>query len=187
MKKLLFVLAAIFGLGLIFFGFFVGKYNQFVVFEENTKENWAEIDNQLKRRADLIPNLVETVKGYAKHEDEIFTKIAEARTKLLQSGSVKEKQAASSMFEGALGKLLAISENYPNLKADKSFIRLQDELAGTENRLAVARKRYNESVQLYNKYIRLFPNNFISGIYGFEKKDYFKISETDKQNPEVSF
>ena len=187
MKKLVFILAVIAGLGIIFFGFFAGKYNQFVAFEENTKVKWAEIDNQLKRRADLIPNLVETVKGYAKHEEEIFTQIAEARSKLLQADGVKDKQKATNLFEGALGKLLAISENYPNLKADKSFIRLQDELAGTENRLTVARKRYNEAVQIYNKYLRIFPNNMISSFFGFSPKEYFEIDQEEKKNPEVSF
>jgi len=187
MKKIIFILAVIIGFGIVFFGFFSGKYNQFVAFEENTKVKWAEIDNQLKRRADLIPNLVETVKGYAKHEKEVFTRIAEARSRLLQADGVKAKQEAANLFESSLGKLLAISENYPNLKADQSFIRLQDELAGTENRLAVARKRYNDAVQIYNKYLRIFPNNLVSNMFGFTPKEYFEISDNDKENPEVSF
>jgi len=166
---------------------YINTRNQFVVLEENINSNWAEIDNQLQRRSDLIPNIVATVKGYAAHENEVFSNIAEARAKLGGAGSVSEKAAANNQLEGALSRLLVVVENYPQLKADQSFIRLQDELAGTENRLTVARKRYNDGVNTFNARIRSFPASFIANQMGLEKKSYFEIKESAREVPKVSF
>ena len=166
---------------------YINTRNQLVYLDENINSAWAEIDNQLQRRSDLIPNIVATVKGYATHENEVFTNIANARSKLAGAASVAEKAAASNQLEGALARLLVIIENYPQLKADQSFIRLQDELAGTENRLTVARKRYNDGVNTFNTRIRFFPSNIVASHMGFERKPYFEIAETAKEAPKVSF
>jgi len=166
---------------------FINTRNQLVYLEENINATWAEIDNQLQRRNDLIPNLVATVKGYAAHENEIFTNIAEARAKLAGAGNVTEKAAASNQLESALSRLLVIIENYPQLKADQSFIRLQDELAGTENRLTVARKRYNDGVNTFNAKIRFFPASIVANQMGLERKPYFEIAESAREVPKVSF
>jgi LemA protein len=155
--------------------------------EESVSSNWAEIDNQLQRRNDLIPNLVTTVRGYAAHEHDIFTSIAEARARLAGAGSVAETAAASNQLEGALSRLLVIVENYPQLKADQNFIRLQDELAGTENRLAIARRRYNEGVREFNARIRFFPASYIANQMQLERKPYFEISEAAREVPVISF
>ncbi len=166
---------------------YINTRNQLVYLDENINSSWAEIDNQLQRRNDLIPNLVATVKGYAAHENEIFTNIAEARSKLAGAGNVTEKAAANNQLESALSRLLVVVENYPQLKADQNFIRLQDELAGTENRLAVARKRYNDGVNTFNARIRSFPASIIANQMGFEKKSYFEIAESAREVPKVSF
>ena len=166
---------------------YINTRNQLVYLDENINSSWAEIDNQLQRRSDLIPNIVATVKGYATHENEVFTNIAEARSKLAGAAGVTEKAAASNQLEGALARLLVIIENYPQLKADQGFIRLQDELAGTENRLTVARKRYNDGVNIFNTRIRSFPSNIVANQIGFERKPYFEISETSREAPKVSF
>jgi LemA protein len=142
--------------------------------DEAVSEAWSQIDTQLQRRADLIPNVVSTVKGYAAHEEGIFTAVADARSKLLAAKSPESKAAASGLLNGALGRLLAISENYPQLKADTNFVRLQDELAGTENRIAVARTRYNRSVKLFNAAIRKFPGSIFADGMGFEKAQYYE-------------
>jgi len=166
----------------------VGTYNGLIRRETVVDKNWSEIDNMLQRRADLIPNLVETVKGYAKHESEIFTRVAEARSQLLAARSVADKAQASSLLTGAVTKLLAVAENYPNLKADQSFIRLQDELAGTENRIAVARTRYNESAQVFNAKIRGFPGFLFAERMGLTQKPYFEVKdETARERPDVKF
>jgi LemA protein len=188
MKRILGVFSLIILGFILFFGMLIfTKYNVMVSLDEEVKAKWGEVDNQLKRRADLIPNLVNTVKGYAKHEKEIFSKIAEARSRLLNAGNIESKIKANNEISGLLGRLLMIAENYPNLKADKNFLALQDELAGTENRLAVARRRYNEAVKTYNKYIRFFPNNIIAKLFGFSKKPYFEIKSEDRKNPKVEF
>jgi LemA protein len=169
------------------FSWFVNTRNQLVVLEENTDAAWAEIDNQLQRRSDLIPNLVETVKGFASQEKEVFTNIANARAKLAGAGSVQETAEGYNELQGALSRLLVVVENYPALKSDQNFIRLQDELAGTENRLAVSRKRYNDSVRDFNRRIRMFPSSIIAGSLGLEKRDYFEIDESARSTPKVDF
>ncbi|MBI5416462.1 LemA family protein [Candidatus Poribacteria bacterium] len=171
--------------------FFVGGLNNVVTKDEAVKSAWAQVENQLKRRSDLIPNLVNTVKGYASHEEKIFTEIAEARSKL--SGSlnpntpIKDKIEAARNLEGALSRLLMVVENYPNLKADVNFTRLQDELAGTENRIATERRRYNEIVEEFNVYIRRIPGNIFAGIKGVKEAEYYKPEAKDMNVPEVKF
>lgn len=171
-------------------GFFIGTYNKLQVMDENVTASWSQVENQLKRRNDLIPNLVSTVKGYAKHENEIFTNIANARAKLsgaMNSNDVKAVQQSSNELNSALSRLLLVVENYPNLKADKAFTGLQDELAGTENRLAVARRDYNESVKTINTIIRTFPTSLVAAVSGIKSRDYFEITEQEKQTPKVEF
>jgi LemA protein len=165
----------------------VSKRNSFVTMEEDIKASYAQVENQLKRRADLIPNLVNTVKGYAKHEKEIFENIANARSRLLSAKSPEEVFGAANELNSALGRLLAIVENYPNLKADVTFIRLMDELAGTENRIAVERKRYNDAVMKFNKAVRVFPSSLVASIFGFTPHPYFEVPEKDKETPKVQF
>jgi len=173
---------------LIFGGSCVSKYNEIVGLRERIDGNWAQVENVLQRRNDLIPNLVNTVKGYASHEKEIFENVAQARARLAGATNVSEKMQANMLMQGALGRLLAIVENYPQLKADQTFIRLQDELAGAENRIAVERRNYNESVRAYNTFVKQFPNNFIAGIFGFHPEDvYFEAAEEAKEVPKVDF
>jgi LemA protein len=169
------------------FGKIVTGYNNVIAMDENIKGKWAQVENQLKRRYDLIPNLVETVKGYAKHEKELFENIAEARTKYFQSKDVNAKIKASNRLEGALSRLLLLQERYPVLKANESFLKLQDSLEGTENRIAVERKRYNESVQMLNTYIRTFFGRFYAMFAGVSKADYFEVPETEQAVPKVKF
>ncbi|HHY03590.1 MAG TPA: LemA family protein [Thermoanaerobacterales bacterium] len=164
-----------------------GSYNSLVSADEDVNNKWSQIDNQLQRRADLIPNLVETVKGYAAHEKSVFAEVTKAREKLIGASGVAQKAEASEELSGALSRLLAIAENYPDLKADANFRQLQDELAGTENRIAVARMDYNNAVQAYNSKIRKFPTVIIANMFGFEKKPYFKAEEGTRQAPEVNF
>lgn len=163
-------------------------YNRIVGLHEQIKTAWSEVENQLQRRSDLIPNLVNTVKGYAAHEKAIFTEIAEARSKLAGAKTIPEKISAATSLDSALSRLLAIAENYPNLKANESFNRLMDELAGTENRIAVSRMRYNESIRDYNITIRRIPGRMIAGLFGFkEQAVYFKAEEKAKEAPKVEF
>lgn len=165
----------------------VPKYNSLVTGEEKVEAAWAQVDNQLQRRFDLIPNLVNTVKGYASHEEEVFTAIANARTEYGNANTIGETADANNDLTSALSRLLVIVENYPELKANVQFTRLMDELAGTENRLAVARKDYNDTVQTFNGDVRRFPSNLIAGMFGFEKKDYFEIKEGVEESPSVDF
>jgi LemA protein len=170
---------------LIFSG--VGAYNNLVAQSENVETQLSQIDNQLQRRNDLIPNLVETVKGYAAHEKEIFTNVAEARAKLAGSSTVSDKAEASAELTSALNRLIAIAENYPQLKANQNFIQLSDELAGTENRIANARMGFNEAARDYNTTIRKFPTVILANMFGFDKYDYFEATEGAQNVPEVSF
>ncbi len=163
------------------------SYNRFVSQEEAIKQQWAEVENQLQRRNDLIPNLVETVKGYAAHEEGVFKEIADSRSKLLAAKSPEETIAAANQQTTALGRLLAIAENYPNLKANEQFNRLMDELAGTENRLAVARMRYNQRVQEYDTARRQFPANLTAKLFGFKESPYFQAPPEARQTPKVDF
>lgn len=171
-------------------GSFIGTYNSLQLMDENVNAKWAQVENQLKRRNDLIPNLVATVKGYAAHEKEVFTNIADARAKLggaMNKNDMKAIQQGNNELTGALSRLLLVVERYPELKADKQFLNLQDELAGTENRLSVARKDYNETVQSLNARIRTFPTSIIAGIIGIKAREYFEIDEAEKKAPEVKF
>src|SRR6202522_4123376 len=186
MKAVLGIVAVIVIIALIAGGMYVSAKNQMVTLNEQIKSNWAQVDVVLQRRADLIPNLVSTVKGFAAHEETVFGDIANARAALLGAKTPGEKIAANGQLDGALGRLLAISENYPQLKSNENFLRLQDELAGTENRIAVERKRYNDSIQEYNTYIGLFPNNIFAGWAGFKRNnDYFQAPEVSREVPKV--
>ncbi len=188
MKKLLLVVVVLGVVALIFGGMYVGRRNQMVVKSQAVTAEWAQVDVVLQRRADLIPNLVETVKGIAAQEQTVFGDIAKARSALLGAQTPADRIAANGQLEGALGRLLAIAENYPQLKSNENFLRLQDELAGTENRIAVERRRYNETVQDYNTYIGLFPNDIVAGWAGFKPNTaYFTASEASREAPKVQF
>lgn len=163
----------------------INGYNGLVAKSEEVQTALSQIDNQLQRRNDLIPNLVETVKKYAAHESEVFTQIAEARAKLAGATTVEGMAQADAEVANALSRLLAIAENYPELKSNENFIQLQDELAGTENRIAVARRDYNEIARDYNTTIRRFPTNIIASLLGFERAGYFEASEDARQAPDV--
>jgi LemA protein len=169
-------------------GMYVGSRNQMVTKNEAVKSAWAQVDVVLQRRADLIPNLVETVKGFAAQEQTVFHDIASARSALLGAKTPADKIAANGQLDGALGRLLLIVENYPQLKSNENFLRLQDELAGTENRIAVERKRYNDTLQDYNTFVGLFPNNIFAGWAGFQRNNaYFTASESSREAPKVQF
>ncbi len=175
-------------IALVVFGQYIGVRNTLVTKNESVKSAWSEVDVQMQRRADLIPNLVETVKAYAKQEQTVFGDIAKARSALLSAGSPSEKIAANNQLDGALGRLLAIVENYPQLKSNENFMRLQDELAGTENRISVARKRYNDTLQDYNTYVQQFPASVLAGWAGFKPNEaYFKAAEGSREVPKVNF
>ena len=169
-------------------GIYIGRRNEMVRKNEAIKAAWAQVDNQLQRRADLIPNLVETVKGFAAQEQTVFGEIAKARAALVGARTPADRIAANTQLDGALARLLVVVENYPQLKSNENFLRLQDELAGTENRIAVERKRYNDTLQDYNTYIGLFPNNLFAGWAGFKRnEDYFRAAEAARQAPKVAF
>jgi LemA protein len=188
MKIALIVLAVLLIIALMLGSSFIGRRNQMVVKREAVNAAWAQVDVVLQRRADLIPNLVETVKGFAAQEQTVFGDIAKARSALLGAHSPAEKIAANGQLDSALGRLLVVVENYPQLKSNENFLRLQDELAGTENRIAVERRRYNETVQDYNTFIALFPNSLVASMGGFARNDaYFKTEEGARQVPKVSF
>ena len=188
MKGLVAVVVVIVVLLLIVFGQYVGVRNTLVTKNEAVKAAWSQVDIVLQRRADLIPNLVETVKGYAQQEQTVFGDIAKARSALLSAGTPQQKIAANGQLDGALGRLLAIVENYPQLKSNENFLRLQDELAGTENRIAVERKRYNDTLQDYNTYVQQFPHNIFAGWAGFKPNEaYFTASEGSREVPKVNF
>jgi LemA protein len=188
MSKGLIVIIILVLIALFAFMQYVGVRNTLVTKNEAVKASWSQVDIVLQRRADLIPNLVETVKGYAQQEVTVFGDIAKARSALLSAGTPSAKIAANQQLDGALGRLLLIVENYPQLKSNENFLRLQDELAGTENRIAVERKRYNETLQDYNTYIQHFPNNIFAGWAGFKPNEaYFAASEGARVVPKVNF
>lgn len=197
-KTLLIVVAVIVVIGMGLYSFFGGNYNKIVVLDEGVKSQWGQVQNVYQRRLDLIPNLVATVKGYAVHESEVFTQIADARSKaggvmqvsdeiLNNPESFKKFQQAQSELSGALQRLLVVTENYPVLKADENFLALQDQLEGTENRIAVERKNYNDVVKSYNVFIKQFPQSIIANMNGFRAKEYFAADEAASKAPTVSF
>ncbi len=185
MKKIMIgiaVVVIIAGLGI------VGLYNNIVTLHETITAKWAQVESQLQRRFDLIPNLVNTVKGYAAHEKTVFEEVTKARSQWANAASVDEKVKAASSMDSALSRLMMVVENYPQLKADNTFLKLMDELSGTENRIAVERMRYNDAVRQYNVAVRMFPGNIIAGRFGFKvATEYFKSEERAKTAPEVKF
>ncbi len=188
MKAAILILVVLLILALVVGGAYVSRRNQMAIKREAVNAAWAQVDVVLQRRADLIPNLVETVKGYAVQEQTVFGAIAAARAALIGAKTPSDKIAANGQLDSALGRLLVIVENYPQLKSNENFMRLQDELAGTENRIAVERRRYNEVVQDYNTYIALFPNSLVASFAGFARNDaYFKTEEGARQAPKVNF
>lgn len=191
MKKTgLIILAIVVFIVITFISYFIGTYNKLQVLDEKVSANWAQVENQLKRRSDLIPNLVNTTKGYASHEKEVFSNIADARAKLggaVGKNDVKAVQKSANELNSALSRLLVTVENYPNLKADKTFIALQDELTGTENRLGVARRDYNESVKEINALVRTFPTSIVASLTRIRQREYFEITDTEKTVPKVEF
>ena len=188
MKKGWLILIGIVVLVLIFFSMYVSAKNTMVQKRESINANWSQVDVVLQRRADLIPNLVETVKGFAAHEEKVFGDIAQARAALISGRTPQEKIAANQQLDSALSRLLVVVENYPQLRSNENFLRLQDELAGTENRIAVERRRYNESLRDYNTYIGQFPNSVFAGWAGFQRDNaYFEANEGARQVPKVNF
>jgi LemA protein len=188
MKTGTIVLVVVVVVALVFGGMYVSSRNQMVTKNEAVKSAWAQVDVVLQRRSDLIPNLVETVKGFAAQEQTVFHDIAAARSALLGAQTPADKIAANGQLDGALGRLLLIVENYPQLKSNENFLRLQDELAGTENRIAVERKRYNDTLQDYNTFIGLFPNSLFAGWAGFQRNNaYFAATEASREAPKVQF
>ncbi len=196
MKKTFIVIAVIAVVVIALFGWVKGTYNGMVEQDESVSKAWAQVENVYQRRADLIPNLVNTVKGYAKHESETLQGVVEARAKATQMSvdlddlseeNIKKYQAAQGDFQQAIGRLLMLTENYPDLKANENFRDLQAQLEGTENRITVERQKFNETAKVYNTNIRKFPNNIFAGIFGFEKKGYFEAQEGTEKAPEVNF
>lgn len=188
MKIGLIIVGALVLLALVLGGQAVGVRNDLVTQRESIKGAWAQVDNSLQRRADLIPNLVSTVKGFAKQEETVFGQIASARAAMAGARTPQERINANDQIGSALGRLLVVSENYPQLRSNENFLRLQDELSGTENRIAVERRKYNEVVQKYNTSIALFPANIFAGIFGFSREDaYFKTEPAKRAVPEVKF
>ena len=186
-KTLIIVLAVIVVLAISAYSFFAGNYNKFVALDQAVKSAWAQVENQLQRRYDLIPNLVETVKGYAKQEREVLIEVTNARARVGGAGSVPDKIAANNELSGALSRLLVVVEKYPDLKSNQNFLHLQDELAGTENRIAVERMRYNEAVKIYNQTIKSFPANLLAGMFGFKEGAFFDAPKEAKEAPRVQF
>ncbi len=188
MQRVLAVVVVVALIAVLMGGTYVGRRNEMVRKNEAVKAAWSQVDIVLQRRADLIPNLVQTVKGFAAQEQTVFANIANARAALLGARTPADRIAANNQLDAALGRLLVIVENYPQLKSNENFLRLQDELAGTENRIAVERRRYNEALQDYNTYIGLFPNNLFAAWAGFKRNDaYFTAPEAARQAPKVEF
>lgn len=187
-KKTWIVIAVVAVVILAAYGSLKGTYNQLVTFNESVTAGWAQVENVLQRRSDLIPNLVATVQGYAAHERQVFIDVAEARAKVGGAQTIPDKIAANNDLTGALGRLLLVVERYPELKADQNFLALQDELAGTENRIAVERQRYNDAVKGYNLFVRKFPNNLLAGVFGYQRQNaYFEATEGAEKAPQVNF
>ncbi|MGD8388546.1 MAG: LemA family protein [Desulfobacteraceae bacterium] len=187
-QKILLILAIVLILILVVpFFYLKGTYNSLVTLDEQVKAAWAQVENQLQRRYDLIPNYVETVKGYAAHEKEVLTSVTEARSRVGGASGIDEKIQANNQLTSALSRLLLVVERYPDLKANQNFIRLQDELAGTENRIAVERRRYNETVRVFNTRVRRFPTNLVAGMFGFDKAEFFEVPEEARTAPKVKF
>jgi len=196
MKKILIVIGVIVLIGFMLYSFFAGRYNNMVALQENISKEWAQVESQYQRRADLIPNLVNTVKGYANFDQETLTILIEARASATQvkidpsnitPEQLQQFQQAQGGLSSALSRLLVVAENYPDLKANQNFLDLQAQLEGTENRIAVARNRFNEVVQPYNQYIRVFPNNMLAGMYGFTPRGYFEAAQGAENAPTVQF
>ncbi len=188
MKKIWIVLIVVAVLILMVGGSLVSRRNEMVRKSESINATWAQVDVVLQRRADLIPNLVATVKGIAAQEQTVFGDIANARAAMMGARTPRERIAANNQLDGALGRLFVIVENYPQLRSNENFLRLQDELAGTENRIAIERRRYNESLRDYNTYIGLFPNNLVAGFSGFTRnEDYFEAAQAAREAPQVEF
>lgn len=196
MKKGTIILIAIIGVVALVFMWGTGAYNKMVDLEEGVDAQWSNVENVYQRRADLIPNLVSTVKGYATHERETLEAVIKARSEAtsvkidptnMKPGDIKQFQAAQDNLSGALSKLMVVVEKYPDLKANQNFLELQAQLEGTENRIAVERRKYNETAKEYNRTIRRFPNNMVNLFLGFEKKDYFEASAGAEKAPEVKF
>ena len=184
----MFILAVLFILVIITVFALIGMYNSLVQLRNRVKNAWSQIDVQLKRRHDLIPNLVQTAKGYMTHEKETFTQITEARSKAVGANSVKDKSQAESSLSGALGNFMLVVENYPELKANQNFLALQEELTSTENKISFARQSYNDSVLFYNNKIQMFPSNIIASMFNFEANDFFELDDVkEKEVPKVSF
>jgi len=188
-KTLIIVVAVIVFLAIAAYSFFAGNYNKFVRLDQAVKSSWAQVENQLQRRFDLIPNLVETVKGYAKQEKDVMIEVTNARSKVggAANAPISDKIAANNELSGALSRMLLVVEKYPDLKSNQNFMHLQDELAGTENRIAVERMRYNDAVKAYNVAIRSFPANLFAGMFGFEKAAFFEAPAVAKATPQVKF
>lgn len=187
MKKGVVILLSIIVIAVIFVFGTISSYNGFVSAEEKVNQQYANIDTQLQRRIDLIPNLVNTVKGYATHEKEVIKDVSDARAKLAGAKTPVDQAAANDELSGALSRLLVVVEKYPDLKANQNYQQLMDELAGTENRIAVARKDYNDEVAIFNKKVKSFPGVMVAGIFGFDKKEYFKAQNGAQEAPKVDF
>jgi LemA protein len=187
MKTTLIVVAIVVLLVLGVYSYITGTYNSLVSLNQGVKAAWAQVENQLQRRMDLIPNYVEIVKGYAKHEREVFIEVTKARSQVAGATTPSQKIESNNQLTAALGRLLLVVERYPNLKANENFIRLQDELAGTENRIAVERMRYNEAVLKYDNRVKQFPSNIIARMFGFTEAPYFAAPEEAKQPPKIKF
>ena len=187
LKTLLVILGILLLMVFAAYSFLKGTYNALVTMDEGVKGAWAQVENQLQRRYDLIPNYVETVKGYAKHEKEVFVKVTEARSKVAGATTISDKMQTNNQLTSALGRLLLVVERYPELKANTNFTRLQDELAGTENRISVERRRFNEMVKTYNIKVRSFPTNILAGLFGFEKATFFEVPKERQEAPKVKF
>ena len=191
MKKALIIVAVILGVILVFAlstaAWLRTTYNHMVVIQEQVNGSWAQVQTVLQRRYDLIPNLVETVKGYASHEERVLTAVTEARAKVGGAATPGDRMKAEGDLSNALSRLMVVVEAYPNLKANQNFIALQDQLEGTENRIAVERQRYNDTVRGYNQYIRQFPQNMIAGMFGFERKPFFEAPGAAQEAPKVQF